>query len=74
VLNLDWAWISDESSLWDFHASDDNRALIVRISEVYAVNVSNIESPQPRVLHPRPADRFAASHPGSNNLGDLERL
>ena len=21
VLNLDWAWISDESSLWDFHSA-----------------------------------------------------
>jgi hypothetical protein len=44
VLNLDWAWISDESSLWDFHASDDNGALIARINEVYGVDVSDIES------------------------------
>jgi hypothetical protein len=44
VLNLDWAWISDESSLWDFHAFDDNRALIARINEVYDVDVSDIES------------------------------
>ncbi|HET9406583.1 MAG TPA: hypothetical protein VFO39_05060 [Candidatus Sulfotelmatobacter sp.] len=44
VLNLDWAWISDESSLWDFHSSDDNGALIAKIKEVYGVDVSDIES------------------------------
>jgi len=44
VLNLDWAWISDESSLWDFHSSDDNQALIAKINEAYGVDVSDIES------------------------------
>jgi len=44
VLNLDWAWISDESSLWDFHSSEDNKALIAKINEVYGVDVSDIES------------------------------
>jgi len=44
VLNLDWAWISDESSLWDFHSSEDNGALIAKIREVYGVDVSDIES------------------------------
>ena len=44
VLNLDWAWISDESSLWDFHSSDDNKDLITKIREVYGVDVSDIES------------------------------
>ncbi len=44
VLNLDWAWISDESSLWDFHSSDDNQALIEKINEVYGVDVSDLES------------------------------
>lgn len=44
VLNLDWAWISDESSLWDFHGSDDNQDLIAKIKEVYGVDVSDIES------------------------------
>ncbi len=44
VLNLEWAWISDESSLWDFHSSDDNRALITKTEEVYGVDVSDIES------------------------------
>ena len=44
VLNLDWAWISDESSLWDFHSSEDNGELTAKIREVYGVDVSDIES------------------------------
>ena len=44
VLNLDWAFISDESSLWDFHSSDDNQDLIAKINEVYGVDVSDIQS------------------------------
>ena len=44
VLNLDWAWVSDESSLGDFHSSDDNKDFIAKINEVYGVDVSDIES------------------------------
>jgi hypothetical protein len=44
VLNLDWAWISDESSLWDFHEAEGNGALIAKIKEVYGVDVSDIGS------------------------------
>ena len=44
VLQLDWAFISDESSLWDFHETGTNGALIARIKEVYGVDVSDIES------------------------------
>ncbi len=44
VLNLDWVWMSDESSLWDFHSSNDNGELISKIKEVYGVDVSDIES------------------------------
>jgi hypothetical protein len=44
VLNLDWAWISDESSLWDFHGSDDNQDFTAKIKEIYGVDVSDIES------------------------------
>ena len=44
VLNLDWAWVSDESSLWDFHSADDNQDFIGKIKEVYGVDVSDIES------------------------------
>ncbi|HEY4765785.1 MAG TPA: hypothetical protein VIH75_19080 [Candidatus Sulfotelmatobacter sp.] len=44
VLNLDWAFVSDESSLRDFHSSDDNHDLIAKINVVYGVDVSDIES------------------------------
>ncbi len=44
VLKLDWAWISDQSSLWDFHSEDSNDALITKIKEIYGVDVSDIES------------------------------
>ncbi|MGB8010331.1 MAG: hypothetical protein WCF68_01860 [Terriglobales bacterium] len=44
VLNLDWAWISDESSLWDFHHNETNEELIAKINEVYGVDVSDIQS------------------------------
>jgi hypothetical protein len=44
VLDLDWAWISDESSLWDFHTDETNDQLFARIFEVYGVDVSDIES------------------------------
>jgi hypothetical protein len=44
VLDLDWAWISDESSLWDFHADSDNSRLNAKIMEVYGVDVSDIQS------------------------------
>jgi hypothetical protein len=61
VLNLDGAWISDESSLWDFHASDDNRALIAKINEVYGVDVSDIESARLCEI----LERIAARQPSS---------
>jgi len=44
VLDLDWAWISDESSLWEFHADSDNSRLNAKIMEVYGVDVSDIQS------------------------------
>jgi hypothetical protein len=44
VLDIDWAFISDESSLWDFHDEDTNDRLIGRIREVYGVDVSDIQS------------------------------
>ncbi len=61
VLNLDWAWISDESSLWDFHTSDDNLALIAKINEVYGVDVSDIESARLCEI----LERIAAKQPSS---------
>ncbi len=44
VLGLDWAWISDESSLWDFHGERTNDRLYAKIREIYGVDVSDIES------------------------------
>src|SRR5260221_4843790 len=45
VLDLDGcAWISDESSLWDFHHNETNGDLLAKIKEVYSVDVSDIES------------------------------
>jgi predicted RNase H-like HicB family nuclease len=43
VLDLPWAFISDESSLWDFHNEESNDALVAKIREVYSVDVSDIE-------------------------------
>jgi hypothetical protein len=57
VLNLDWAFISDESSLWDFHSSDDNQDLIAKINDVYGVDVSDIQSAKLWQI----LDRIAAS-------------
>lgn len=44
ILGLEWAWISDESSLWDFHTEQTNEPLYAKIREVYGVDVSDIES------------------------------
>jgi len=44
VLELEWAWISDGSSLWDFHTDETNDAFHAKIKEVYAVDVSDIQS------------------------------
>ena len=42
VLRLPWAWVTDESSLWDFHAEHDNTNMLLRIQEIYGVDVSNV--------------------------------
>jgi hypothetical protein len=44
VHELDWAWITDESSLWDFHHDESNQRLIDKIHHVYGVDVSDISS------------------------------
>jgi len=44
VLGLDWAFVSDQSSLWDFHTNDSNDALNAKIREIYGVDVSDVES------------------------------
>jgi hypothetical protein len=42
VLDVDWAWISDESSLWDFHGDETNESLTDKIRDIYGVDVSDI--------------------------------
>jgi hypothetical protein len=44
VLELEGAFISDESSLWDFHMDMNNDELLARIKRVYSIDVSDIES------------------------------
>lgn len=44
VLEIDWAWISDESSLGDFHEDETNKRLNDKIHRVYGVDVSDISS------------------------------
>ena len=44
VLELEEVWISDESSLWDFHCDDTNERLIKKVYEVYGVKVDDIQS------------------------------
>jgi hypothetical protein len=43
VLEVKAAWISDESSLWDFHFDLDNDIAYARIQEVFGVDVRDIE-------------------------------
>jgi hypothetical protein len=43
VLELEWAWVTDESSLWDFHENETNDEYYSRIFEIYGVDVSDIE-------------------------------
>jgi hypothetical protein len=63
VLNLDWAWISDESRLWDFHTNETNELLHAKIMEVYSVDVSEIESAKLSEI----LDRIAAERKTSKN-------
>lgn len=44
VLGIEWAWISDESSLGDFHDEETNEVLIQKIRTTYGVDVSDISS------------------------------
>jgi len=58
VLELDWALITDESSLWDFHSNMDNARLNDRVKELYGVDVSDIRSGNLSQI----MDRIAAHH------------
>jgi len=44
VPGLEWAWISNGSSLWDFHSDETKDELQAKIREIYGVDVSDIES------------------------------
>ena len=44
VLDLPWAFISDESSLGDFHEEETDDTLVERIRSIYGVDVSDIKS------------------------------
>jgi len=46
ILSMDYAncFISDESSLWDFHTEDSNDHFFARIRQVYGMDVSDITS------------------------------
>jgi hypothetical protein len=44
VLEIDWALITDESSLWDFNAGENNAPLFARIKDIYGIDVSDIQS------------------------------
>jgi len=44
VLGFEWAFVSDESSLWDFHCEKTNELLVAKIRSVYGVCVDDIES------------------------------
>jgi hypothetical protein len=44
VLNLEWVWISDASSPWDFHTDATNERLNEKVRSVYGVDISDITS------------------------------
>lgn len=61
ILGLEEAWISDKSSLWDFHFDETNEELLAKIRQVYGVDVSDIESAKlweifERIERVRPGD------------------
>jgi hypothetical protein len=56
VLGLEWAWISDESSLWDFHTEKTNDAMFAKIRDIYGVDVSDISSGRLYEIFERIAD------------------
>ncbi|HXH66222.1 MAG TPA: hypothetical protein VNI81_03420 [Candidatus Limnocylindrales bacterium] len=44
ILELPWAFISDESTLSDFHGDENSDILVEKIRAVYGVDVSDIAS------------------------------
>jgi hypothetical protein len=64
VLGMEWAWISDESSLWDFHTEPTNDLLWAKIREIYGVDVSDLESAKLWAIFERIGNDGIASSPG----------
>ena len=44
-INPDECFVTDESSLWDFHTGNDNQDYIRRIALLYEVDVSDLDPP-----------------------------
>lgn len=42
ILEFEWAFISDESSLCQFHSDESNEKYLTRIKDVYGVDVSDV--------------------------------
>jgi hypothetical protein len=42
ILELPWAFISDDSSIWDFHTDLTNDAFVGKIHAIYGDDVSDI--------------------------------
>jgi hypothetical protein len=64
VLDVEWVWISDESSLWDFHGNTTNEALTEKIRQAYGVDVSDISTGNLADIFDR-ISKFGASPPNS---------
>ncbi len=63
ILGLEEAWISDKSSLWDFHFEETNEELLAKIRQVYGVDVSDIESARLSEIF----ERIAQAQPGASS-------
>jgi hypothetical protein len=70
VLGLEWAWISDESSLWDFHTEPTNDLLCAKIREIYGVDVSDLESAELWAIFERIGKNSIASSPSVRESPD----
>jgi hypothetical protein len=42
ILDIEEAWLSDESSLWDFHFDENNDEYYRRIQDIYGVDASDV--------------------------------
>ena len=58
VLEVEGAWISDESTLWEFSLIESDDVFHARIKEIYGVDVSDIKSGNIAAI----LERIAAEH------------